>query len=155
VSPTTIHVHFARLAAADEVGVEGAVCERHPEGCRARVAAGPHRVYARRAGDHAWGTVEVDAQGGDLLVEAPLDGALTAVSGRLVDKASGAPLAGLRVRVDDSTMRTGPDGRFRLGRLRTGARRLTVEDGAVYGALSLDLQLGGEPTELGDVPVLR
>lgn len=155
VEVTTIHVHFARLGAADEVGVEGATCVRHADGCRATVASGHYRVYARRAGDHAWGEVEVDASGPDTMVEAPLNGVLTAITGRLVDATTGAALAGMSLTLGDVHTRSGPDGRFRLGHIHTGKQTLTIAESGAYAALRRPVEPGAEPLDLGDIPLPR
>jgi iron complex outermembrane receptor protein len=49
-----------------------------------------------------------------------------AVRGRVVDAASGAPIASARIELDGTTVLSGADGRFELGGVRTGVATMTV-----------------------------
>jgi hypothetical protein len=161
-APAGLKVLLPRMGDGDLVALSPGACERTPEGCVARgLAPGRYRV-AVHARDHRLGAVEIELRPGeDAVVPAPLDGPAGEIVGRVVDAASGQPLAGVVLTTTCSpdggawTFRTGPDGRFRLHGLAPGQGHPVRLAGApAFGAHEIaPAVIAGQVTDVGDVPL--
>ncbi|MFZ5480920.1 MAG: hypothetical protein ACOZNI_29435 [Myxococcota bacterium] len=160
-APTgSVRVFLPRRGEGDRLEVDGEPCPPTPDGCHTGpLSPGRHTVRVHLA-DHRHGVAEVDVPAGEpTVVPAPVDGALGALVGRVVDVASRRPLAGVVVAVacggEVVRARTGPDGRFRLDALAPATEVVVdlVPTGAWFRAASRTTAVKAGETDLGDVPL--
>lgn len=152
----------------DSLQVTPGLCADTSDGCvLERATPGRYLVRAHRDRDHALGEVEVELRAGDdLVVPAPLDGAVGSVTGRLVDAVSGKPLAGMLLAAScwpgvtgHARFTTGPDGRFTLvGLLPAPDRGILVHppEGSPYARARFEVEIQvGKTVDAGEVRVER
>lgn len=144
-----LELRMPRMGLHDGIGVEGADCERGPDGCRVELPAGRVRVWAWREGKAGSAEVEVIA-GQTTVVAAPLSDAGASLSGRVVDAESGVGLGAVRLRTwRDPVRRIGlveaesaPDGRFSLPGLVPGARTVELAAMGAWAGLAVPADSG-------------
>lgn len=121
------------------------------------VAPGDFRVTASKAG---YGSVaaEGSAAAGSVLVFSPVmlaQATTGSISGRIVDGASGLPLAGARVSITAATLAvlTGADGRFSLAGVNAGVAVIDISF-AGYSSRAINAVVsGGGTTDFQTVPL--
>lgn len=155
VATSLLFVRLEHPQTGDAITVDGTPCPLVDDGCRVGLPAGKVRVRAEARNGRSFGHVDVDVRSGDeTVIAAPLDGVPVVVTGRVVDRASGTPLAGVTVHFDAASpsgpKTTGPDGRFRLTLREAGAVHLTTS-AAVYGTATRDVTVPEAGADLGDV----